>query len=68
MGVHDGGNPRERWCAQFTKQVVNIGRDLIQVIVGVHFSEVGGLDITPPKARFREYYLVHATAAPARLK
>ena len=40
VGIHDSDNGRESRRPKFSKAFVNIGRNPVEVIIGVNFSEV----------------------------
>jgi hypothetical protein len=47
---------------------LDIGRDAIDVEIGVDLAEAGRLNVAPPEIWFRKSNLVYATAAAAWLK
>src|SRR2546425_866349 len=68
VGVDHGGHPWQGRAAQLAQEAIHVGGDAVEVEVCVDLTEVGCLNISPAKIRFRERHLVHAPTAPSRLE
>src|SRR5262245_63686597 len=57
MSIHDGQDRGQRRCPDLGQQSMNVGSDSVQVVIGVHFSEMRGPNITGSKRmEFGEIY------------
>src|SRR5882672_8457106 len=45
MRIHHGNHARQRRRTKLNDQLLNVLRDAINVVVGVHFTEAGGPDV-----------------------
>src|SRR5882762_6498535 len=68
VSIHKSVNGRKGRRTESMKQFVYVLCDSAEVIVGVNFSEMGSLNVAPPKVRFRGYDLIHAPTTPAGLE
>src|SRR2546422_589133 len=66
MSVHDGSNTRQWRSAQFGEQFVDISRNPIEVIIGIHLAKMRRPDIS--RLKRMQFHFVHARTATPRLE